>query len=79
MVFQTLNRLKWKDGFDGVEIEIIHRGAPCDRKIIKGDDVKEVGRWYFVYGNTKGTTIPHHRIMEVRKDDRTIWKRKEKS
>lgn len=78
MVFEALNRLRWKDGknmgLPGVEIIILHRGAPNDRKTIRGEDVKEIRRSCFVYGSMD-TTIPLHRIREVRKDGRAVWKR----
>ncbi len=75
MVFEVLNRLKWKDGLGGVEIIILHRGAPGNRKVIMGNEVTEIKRSYLVYGITE---IPLHRIREVRKDGRTIWKREGK-
>jgi len=75
MVFEVLNRLKWKDGLGGVEIIILHRGAPGNRKVIMENEVTEIKRSYLVYGITE---IPLHRIREVRKDGRTIWKREGK-
>jgi uncharacterized protein (UPF0248 family) len=75
MVFEVLNRLKWKDGLEGVEIIILHRGAPGNRKVIRGEELTEIKRSYLVYGITE---IPLHRIREVRKDGRTIWKREGK-
>lgn len=96
MVFEVLNRLEWKDGLEGVEIIILHRGAPGNRKVIRGEELTEIKRSYLVYGidipkgcqevagrfhgatQISETEIPLHRIREVRKDGKTIWKRKGK-
>lgn len=84
MVFEVLNRLKWEQGMKGVEVVILHRGAPNNRKVISGEAVQEVKRGYFTYqlmsrdwrmapgGETR---IPMHRIFEVWKDGRILWKR----
>lgn len=78
MVFQVLNKLKWKGGLDRCEIIILHRGTPGDRKTIHGSRVTEIRRSYFSYKNGRETTIPLHRILEVRLEEKTLWKRKEK-
>ncbi|MCX6814331.1 MAG: RNA repair domain-containing protein [Candidatus Aenigmarchaeota archaeon] len=78
MVFQVLNRLKWKGGLEKCEIIILHRGAPGDRKTIYGSHVTEIRRSYFSYKNGREITIPLHRILEVRLEEKMIWKRKEK-
>jgi uncharacterized protein (UPF0248 family) len=78
MAFEVLNRLKWKGGLERCEILIIHRGAPGDRKTIRGSQVTGLDRHYFWYKNGRETTIPLHRIREVRLDEKLIWKRKEK-
>jgi uncharacterized protein (UPF0248 family) len=76
VVFQTLNRLKWTGKLDGAEIVILHRGAPNDRKNIQGNNITEVKKGYFSFLSQGGeTTIPHHRVREIRLDGKTIWKR----
>jgi uncharacterized protein (UPF0248 family) len=78
MVFQALNRLKWKGGLENCEIIILHRGAPGDIKTIRGSQVTGLDRHYFWYKNGRETTIPLHRIQEVRLEGKPVWKRKEK-
>ena len=79
MVFQALNRLKWKGGLQKCEIIILHRGAPGDRKTIHGSQVTGLDRHYFYYsGGGRETTIPLHRIQEVRLEGKSLWKRKPK-
>jgi uncharacterized protein (UPF0248 family) len=80
MVFQALNRLKWKGGLEKCEIIILHRGAPGDRKTVRGSQVTGLGRHYFCYTDKgKETTIPLHRIQEIRLEEKTLWKRKPKN
>jgi len=79
MVFEVLNRLKWKGGLERCEIIILHRGAPGDRKTIHGSQVSGLDRHYFWYKNGRETTIPLHRIQEVRLEGKVIWKRSPKS
>jgi uncharacterized protein (UPF0248 family) len=77
MVFQTLNRLKWKGDLEKAEIIILSRGSPEDRKTISGRKVISIKRSHFYYKeNERETFIPNHRVLEIRKGGRTIWKRK---
>jgi uncharacterized protein (UPF0248 family) len=79
MVYQVLNRLKWTKKIGDCEIIILHRGAPDDRKSISGGQITEVKRSYFSFKDAeRETTIPMHRILEVRIGGRVLWKRKPK-
>jgi uncharacterized protein (UPF0248 family) len=76
MVFQTLNKLKWAGSLDKCEIVILHRGAPEDRKAIPGGKLTELKKTYFSYDSGREeVTIPLHRVLEVRLDGKTVWKR----
>ena len=76
MVFQTLNRLKWTGKLDKAEIVILHRGAPGDRKTIRGSQLTEVKKGYFSFEAAgRETTIPNHRVREIMLDGKIIWKR----
>lgn len=79
MVYETLNRLKWKGGLEDCEIIILHRGVPGDKKLIHGKNVTEVKKSYFYYRNEKETYIPLHRVLEIRLGEKVIWKRAERS
>jgi len=76
MVFQVLNKLKWNGGLERCEIVILHRGAPGNRKTIKGSQLAGFDRHYFYLRNDRDTMIPLHRIREVILDGNLIWKRK---
>ena len=80
MVFEVLNKLKWKGGFEKAEIIIRHRGAPGNVLLISGNSVTEIKRHHFMYMNERGeeTFIPLHRILEVRLKGKVLWKRKVK-
>jgi uncharacterized protein (UPF0248 family) len=77
MVYRVMGKLLWKDGLPGAEITILHRGAPGDKKMVRGEDVLEVKPGHFTYRNSLGedTVIPNHRILEVRKHGKRLWKR----
>jgi len=80
MVFQVLNKLKWKGGLDVCIITIRHRGAPDDEKKIHGSEVTKVKKSYFCYTNNKGeeTVIPLHRILRMEKEGKVLWKKSQK-
>jgi Uncharacterized protein conserved in archaea len=69
-----LNEIKWRGlDMDKCEIEVLHRGAPRNRIIIRGSDIS-LGRSFFTFGETM---IPYHRILRVRYDGRTVFSRAE--
>ena len=78
MVFEVLNRLKWKGGLEDCEIVIRHRGAPGDVLTLSGSSLTELKRDHFMYINEMGeeTFIPLHRILEVRSGSKVLWKKK---
>jgi uncharacterized protein (UPF0248 family) len=49
MVYGVLGKLKWRGGLESAEIMILHRGAPGDRKAVRGSDVLEVKQGFFTY------------------------------
>lgn len=77
MVFQTLNRLKWKGGIERSSVTFVSRGSPGDRKTIDGKEITEIKKDHFLFREEgKETFIPNHRVLEIRKDGRLAWKRK---
>lgn len=46
----VLNKIRWTGNRDltGVEIWVLHRGAPGDRKVIQGGEVRELEHSFFV-------------------------------
>jgi len=78
MVFEVLNRLKWKGGLEKCEIVIRHRGVPGDVMVVAGSSLTEIKRDHFMYMNDRSeeTFIPLHRILEVRLEGKVLWKRK---
>lgn len=75
MASDVLNKLKWTGKLKGCEIVIRHRGAESDEKTVSGSDVTEVKKSYFLYRNGKETFIPMHRILEIKLNGKSIWKR----
>ena len=80
MVYGVLGRLLWKGRLGDTEVVILHRGAPEDRKVVSGSSIVSVRKSCLVYRDNSGreTTIPLHRVLEVRLDGKPEWKRKEK-
>lgn len=67
-----LNEIKWRGlDMERCEIEVLHRGAPKDRIILKGSDIS-LGRSFFASGETM---IPYHRIVRIRYDGRAVYSR----
>lgn len=76
MVFETLNRLRWKGGLDEAEIVITDRGSPGDRKVVKGSQVSLIKRGYFYFIEDKSEIyIPNHRVLKIRVRGETLWKK----
>jgi hypothetical protein len=73
-----LNREKWvsKAGLAGLEVEILHRGAPGDTKVIRGESVADVApRAMLVREDGEDTVIPYHRVRIIRRGDTVIWRK----
>ena len=66
-----------------VEVYYIHRGAPGDVKIIRGDDIEEIGQMFFVMVTSERgpgvedgkANIPMHRITRITYDGEVIFSR----
>lgn len=76
-----LNRLKWSSqgGLSDCEIEILHRGAPNDRKVIKGINIKDIAPRAIVYQENADegeVIIPYHRVRAIHKGAQVLWQKK---
>ena len=67
-----LNKIKWTQDLSKTKNTYIHRGAPQDRKMITGEDIKKIGR-SFLHTNT--AMIPYHRIIQVIYNEKTVFQR----
>lgn len=73
-----LNREKWasKTGLEGLEVAILHRGAPGDMKVIRGESIADIApRAMLVREGGEDTLIPYHRVRIIRRGDTVIWRR----
>jgi uncharacterized protein (UPF0248 family) len=73
-----LNRLKWTKQLPESEIVILHRGAPKDRKRIKGDHITEIKKDHFSHldiETRKESHIPMHRVLEIWMGEKLVWRR----
>ncbi|MDI9644169.1 MAG: RNA repair domain-containing protein [Candidatus Verstraetearchaeota archaeon] len=74
-----LNKLKWsgRGGLRGCEITIVHRGAPGNRRVIRGEDVDDVApRALICIEGGREVVIPYHRVVSLTKDGEIIWSRR---
>lgn len=68
---QVLNRIRWgQGGLHGVVITYVHRGVPEDLARVKGEDVTELGRSFFITGEGH---VPYHRITKIEKDGEVVF------
>ena len=72
---EVLSRLEWGDGItlDSLSFLIVDRGAPDDQRLLCPPDV--VGRDRSYPHLEGGGRVPYHRVLEVRVDDRVVWRR----
>lgn len=72
-VREVLNKIRWTEDMEGVEIWFVHRGAPNDMKMVQGCDVSAVGRTFLQVG---AAMIPHHRVFRIVYQGEVIFERK---
>jgi len=71
-----LNKLKWggEDELQSAKVTILHRGAPNDKRVIKGNDILELGRGLMRVASPEGEVeIPYHRILRIEARGRVLW------
>ncbi len=70
----VLNELKWREdkSLAGCEVYYVHRGAPGDFKVIKGDEIEDLGR-SFIY--LERGQIPYHRVFKIVSRKEVIFSR----
>ena len=72
---EALNEIIWKyhGNMKDVEIFYLHRGAPDDTMIVKGDSVKSVRKDHI---ELERSVIPYHRILKITFEGDTIYERR---
>jgi len=60
----VLNKMKWHENYDFGEVRIwyISRGKNENMSVVKGSEITEMGKHFFM---TKSGTIPYHRIIKI--------------
>lgn len=80
------NERKWRDDdLVSLEIDVVHRGAPGDRRTVLGGWIRSVAPTGLVLAPEAGLVeeedeeagedvfLPYHRILEVRGPTGTVW------
>jgi len=71
---ETLLKIYWTKGsLEGVEVEILTRGAPNDVSIVSGEEISRIGRHYL---ELRGTKIPYHRVLKIRYRGEIVFQRR---
>ncbi|MFC1787095.1 DUF504 domain-containing protein [Halobacteriota archaeon] len=83
---ELLNEIKWRDmDLSRCEIYYVHRGAPNDTKIIRGDKIEEIGSSFLNFkranatpdseGRVPSIMIPYHRVFRITYEGQAIYER----
>lgn len=79
---EVLNELKWREGYDLAEAAIwyVHRGAPGDARIVRGDQVERLGTSFLELASDEApgrhASIPYHRVFRIDYEGRPLWVRR---
>jgi len=74
---EILYRLLHDSRFDFGAVEVVYtdRGADGDRTAVSGDEIERIRGGYMEVRSPRGlTTIPLHRLREIRYRGLTVWK-----
>ncbi|KXB02326.1 hypothetical protein AKJ45_00115 [candidate division MSBL1 archaeon SCGC-AAA261F19] len=75
---EVLNKLKWHPDLDldKAKVTIVHRGAPCNERVIDGNDIQSLGSSFMdVRLNEGKVKIPYHRILKIEVPNKELWRR----
>jgi RNA 3'-terminal phosphate cyclase (ATP) len=75
---ELLNRARWRDGaLHALELVVVHRGAPGDRRVVSGARVTDVGAGGVTIAPERDdedeTFLPYHRFLAVRGAEGALW------
>ncbi|NYT00414.1 MAG: DUF504 domain-containing protein [Methanocellales archaeon] len=84
---ELLNEIKWRDlDLSRCEIYYVHRGAPNDTKIVRGDEIVKIGNSFLTFkgvstppnseGRFLSVMIPYHRVFRITYEDQAIYERR---
>lgn len=82
---ELLNARRWhRQDLDKLELEIVHRGAPGDRRTLPGWAIVDIGASGVTVDRFKAgdpiddtadpeSFIPYHRVVQIRLDGAVLW------
>jgi len=70
---ELLNKLKWHPDYSFEKVSVIYIDRPKGFTEVSGDEIEDIGH-KFIY-LVSGTAIPMHRIVEIRYDGKTLWRK----
>ena len=75
---EVMNELKWggRNDLGAAEITIVHRGAPGDRRVVKGSEIIELGHGFMLVNSSEGEVyIPYHRVARIEVDNNVKYEK----
>lgn len=79
MAKRFLDKLRWhpQRTLRGVEIIYLHRGAPMNRLSVRGEEILAFEKSFFVIKRENmETRIPYHRILEIKRGEELLWRKR---
>jgi hypothetical protein len=73
-VREILNKFKWHSKYSFSKVSIVYIDRPKGFSELKAEKIDKIGH-KFIYLND-GTVIPLHRIVEIKYEGETFWRRK---
>jgi uncharacterized protein (UPF0248 family) len=72
----VLYELKWREGMSLSRAEVWYadRTRAEEYKVIKGEEITELGRGYFMSGDSM---LPYYKILRIVYDDEVLFERQE--
>ena len=69
----VLNELRWREGRNLAQAIVWVQGRRADDvKAIRGEQIVDLGRWYF---STATSTIPYHKVVRIEREDEVLFER----
>lgn len=78
-IVDVLNKIKWDVNVDSSEYTVVYRDRLDEKDVeIKYDTIERVeGNFIVIMRNDDEVFIPVHRIIQVKRNGKNIWKREQ--
>lgn len=72
---ELLNEMRWREDADlsFARVTYVHRGAPGNRRTVRGDEVVELERGFMVLEGDR--RVPYHRVTLIEYGDDVVFEK----